>query len=437
MNIATYPKYESYHDTGFPPVGEIPAHWGYSRIRHAVELSPSRRLDRNIGRDHKVVFLPMEAVGDNGQIDQSHLRLAKEVSEGFTYFQRGDVIMAKITPCFENGKGAHLSNLTTSYGFGTTELHVMRPREVIGEFLYYFLNRSAFRSYSEVFMVGSAGQKRVSTDFLKNQIIPLPPLHEQRVIAAFLDGKCATIDEAVRIKEEQIRLLAERRQILIQQAVTRGLNPDTSMKDSGIDWIGQIPAHWEAIPLKRLFRERNERTKTGEETLLSLRMVEGLVPHDDVSDKAISDADLVDYKKVFLGQMVMNRMRASIGLFGIVGQLGLVSPDYAIFDMRDDLYGPFFLNLFKIDQMGTRFRLSSRGLGTGSSGFMRLYTDDFGAISVPVPPSAEQKEIVNYIAGVEDKIGGAIALKQSQITALREYKESLINAAVTGKIKVS
>lgn len=305
--------------------------------------------------------------------------------------------------------------------------------DISGEFAYWLI--LALRPKLEAAGQGTTFVE-LSRSKLKDVTFLLPPLPEQRAIAAFLDGKCATIDEAVRIKEEQIRLLRERRQILIQQAVTRGLNPDAPMKDSGIDWIGQIPAHWEAIPLKRLFRERNERTKTGEETLLSLRMVEGLVPHDDVSDKAISDADLIDYKKVFPGQMVMNRMRASIGLFGIVGQAGLVSPDYAIFDMRDDLYGPFFLNLFKIDQMGTRFRLSSRGLGTGSSGFMRLYTDDFGAISVPVPPSAEQKEIVDYIAGVEDKIGGAISLKQTQITALREYKTSLINAAVTGKIKV-
>jgi len=276
----------------------------------------------------------------------------------------------------------------------------------------------------------------ISQGLLKDLEILLPPLPEQRAIAAFLDKKCAKIDEAVRIKEEQIKLLRERRQILIQQAVTRGLNPGASMKDSGIDWIGQIPAHWDVTPLKRLFKERNERTLTGAEILFSLRMVEGLVPHDDVSEKMISDADLIGYKKVYPGQMVMNRMRASIGLFGIADQSGLVSPDYAIFDVHADLFGPFYLNLFKTEQMGTRFRLSSRGLGTGSSGFMRLYTDDFGAISVPVPSRREQQEIVEYIEGLTEKIGVAISLKQSQIDRLKEYKATLINAAVTGKIKV-
>lgn len=114
------------------------------------------------------------------------------------------------------------------------------------------------------------------------------------------------------------------------------------MRDSGIEWIGEMPAHWKTVRLKYLFKEINERTKTGEETLLSLRMELGLVPHDDVSDKAISNESLVDYKLVRPGQMVMNRMRAAIGIFGVSSRLGLVSPDYAVFDIKERANSSFF-----------------------------------------------------------------------------------------------
>lgn len=433
MNIAAYPTYDDYKESGFAPVGEIPTHWRHSRIRHAAEISPSRRLDGNTGREEQVVFLPMEAIGDNGQIDQSNIRLSREVSEGFTYFQRGDVVMAKITPCFENGKGAYLKELSTQYGFGTTELHVMRPREVTGEYLYYFLNRSAFRTYSEVFMVGSAGQKRVSTDFLKNQLIPIPPLPEQRAIAAFLDGKCATIDEAVRIKEEQIRLLAERRQILIQQAVTRGLNPTAPMKDSGIDWIGQIPAHWEVKRNKHMFVEINERSAKGEEQHLSMSQKLGLVPADLV-EKSLASESYQGAKLVRTGDLVLNRLKAHLAVFSLAPMEGLVSPDYSVFrPFVEGASSDYFEILFKTSKYLGEFRLRVRGI---VEGFYRLYTDDFMDCPLLLPPLDEQLQIVEHVRSTTAQFQNAIAIKEAQITALREYKTSLINAAVTGKIKV-
>ncbi|THD72564.1 restriction endonuclease subunit S [Thalassobius vesicularis] len=417
MNIAAYPKYDDYKESGFTPVGEIPTHWTCSRIRHAAEISPSRRLDGNTGREEQVVFLPMEAVGDNGQIDQSNIRLSREVSEGFTYFQRGDVVMAKITPCFENGKGAYLKELSTKYGFGTTELHVMRPREVTGEFLYYFLNRSAFRTYSEVFMVGSAGQKRVSTDFLKNQLIPIPPLPEQRAIAAFLDGKCGTIDEAVRIKEEQIRLLAERRQILIQEAVTRGLNPDAPMKDSGIDWIGHIPSHWDVLPLKYIAALRSG---------------------DTISAESFTEAGYPVYGgNGFRGFTSRYTHR---GHFALIGRQGALCGNVNYAD------GEFFASehaivatpkrQIKTVWLGEIIRCANFNRLSQSAAQPGISVEVIGNQRLPLPPQCEQQPIVDYVEREAGKIDAALSLKQTQISALREYKTSLINAAVTGKIKV-
>lgn len=128
--------------------------------------------------------------------------------------------MAKITPCFENGKGAFLRNLNSEYGFGTTELHVMRPIAVGGEFLYHFVNRSVFRNHGEVFMVGSAGQKRVSTEYLKNQPILIPPCKEEMEIINFIVNHGEKIESAVSVKKGQITALKEYKTTLINAAVT-------------------------------------------------------------------------------------------------------------------------------------------------------------------------------------------------------------------------
>ncbi|MFV3383999.1 restriction endonuclease subunit S [Pseudomonas sp. NY15364] len=299
-----------------------------------------------------------------------------------------------------------------------------------------------FRDCSMVsqYLISSKGvgtiQRNLYWAHLKRAVVYLPPVSEQVAIADFLDGRTMQIDLAVQIKERQIELLKERKQILIQQAVTRGLDPDAPMRDSGIEWIGEIPAHWETVRLKYLFKEINERTKTGEETLLSLRMELGLVPHDDVSDKAISNESLVDYKLVRPGQMVMNRMRAAIGIFGVSSRFGLVSPDYAVFDIKERANSSFFLRLFKLPLLGTQFRLGSKGLGTGSSGFMRLYTENFGDIKVAVPPLGEQLEILKFIDSTSERLDNTCAVFEQQITKLKEYKATLINSAVTGKIKV-
>ena len=133
----------------------------------------------------------------------------------------------------------------------------------------------------------------------------------------------------------------------------------------------------------------------------------------------------------------MNRMRASIGIFGITRTRGLVSPDYAVFDVSDAFDEHFALQLFKQPLMCTRFRLSSKGLGTGSSGFMRLYTEDFGDIKIPVPPREEQREIVARIRSIESEYAEPIRLLFSQIEKLKEYKATLIDSAVTGKIRIT
>lgn len=169
---------------------------------------------------------------------------------------------------------------------------------------------------------------------------------------------------------------------------------------------------------------------------MSLRMRQGLVPHNDVSTIPIPPESLIGFKRVEPGQIVMNRMRASIGMFGVAPQSGIVSPDYAIFEANAGIDADYYVQLFKTSAMGAAFRSESKGLGTGSSGFMRLYTDRFGAIPVPVPSPNEQIQIVEDIQQRTNNIEVAQVRATREIDLLREFRVRLIADVVAGKVDV-
>jgi len=207
-------------DSGVDWIGEIPAHWDVKRVKHVAQVSPSKTGDNVKRNDTLAVFLPMEAISRLGEIDQTNVRPTREVFDGLTYFQRGDVVVAKITPCFENGKGAWLDGLETTYGFGTTELHVLRPKQVHGGFLHLLLSRKDFLLHGEEFMEGSAGQKRVPTDFIADYLFGMPPMEEQVAIKAHCDATSKDYSTAVNHQNTGINTLNEFKQTLIANAVT-------------------------------------------------------------------------------------------------------------------------------------------------------------------------------------------------------------------------
>jgi len=307
--------------------------------------------------------------------------------------------------------------------------------EVAGKYLFHYLSVN----FASVALLGTA---KSTVDSLRLPLIQDFPVafpkdkNAQIAIVNFLDDKCEKIDEAVRIKEAQIALLRERRQILIQEAVTRGLNPDAPMKDSGIDWIGEIPAHWELKRSKHLLNERNERSKTGEEPLLMVSQVHGLVVRADFHSKAEVSASNIDNKIVYENDLVFNKLKAHLGVFfkSNIADPGIVSPDYAVYTPSGGIAdSKFFELLFRHPAYIAQFIVRATGI---VEGLIRLYTSDLFDIHVAVPPVNEQTEIITYADEVSEKLNRAITLKQDQITALKEYKTSLINAAVTGKIKV-
>ena len=209
------------------------------------------------------------------------------------------------------------------------------------------------------------------------------------------------------------------------------LGPYPAYKDSGLPGLGELPAHWRAPRLKNVFREIDRRSGTGTQPLLSLKMREGLVDYHEAGGKPIAAADLTHYKVAEPGELVMNRMRAASGLFGLPPKVGLVSPDYAVLRPRKTVNLRYFLDLFRSTAMTSIFRLQSHGLGTGESGFLRLYTEQFGMIHAPLPPSDEQASIVRFLDYADRCVGRYIAAKKRLIALLAEQKQATLNRAVT------
>ena len=426
MSIEAYPKYEGYKDSGIDWIGEIPSSWSVEPGRQCLYESK----EKNTGMKERTVL----SLSYGTIIIKNEEKLTGLVPESFETYQivqPGDIII----------RGTDLQNDTTSLRTGlaqnagiiTSAYINLRPKaEILPKFLHYVLH--SYDVKKVFYALGSGLRQNLSYEDFKYLRLPIPSADEQRAIAAFLDEKCAKIDSAVRIKEEQIQLLRERRQILIQQAVTRGLNSNASMKDSGIDWIGQIPAHWEVKRNKNMFVEINERSRRGEEQHLSMSQKLGLVPANLV-EKSLASESYQGAKLVHKGDLVLNRLKAHLAVFSLAPMGGVVSPDYSVF--RPFVRGAvsdYFEILFKTSKYLGEFRLRVRGI---VEGFYRLYTDDFMDCRLLLPPQSEQLDIVRHVHKVSKKFDDSISIKEKQITALKEYKTILINAAVTGKVKVT
>ena len=212
--------------SGVKWLGDVPSHWEVRRLKHVAALNPSRTESRNsLMSDTSITFLPMERVWSDGRIDPQETLSASKVWNGFTYFRRDDILVAKITPCFENGKGAHLQSLPTEIGFGSTEFHVLRAKSfILPQFLYRLTTASEFRRLGTDAMTGAAGQQRVPSSFVANYSIPLPPLPEQTAIVEYLDKATTDIEAAIDRARREIELLKEYRTRLIADVVTGKLD---------------------------------------------------------------------------------------------------------------------------------------------------------------------------------------------------------------------
>ncbi len=366
------------------------------------------------------------------QLDEE--RLIEEVIGGYTYFEDGDVLQAKVTPCFENKNIAIAKGLTNGIGFGSSEINVLRPYQgVNAEYLYYRVQEDSYMDFCTSSMIGAGGLKRVPTDVINNFKVAKPEIFEQTQIASFLDHETARIDALIEEQQRLIELLKEKRQAVISHTVTKGLDPTVPMKDSGVEWLGKVPAHWRSRKMKRLFTQSKRQGYTDME-VLSVYRDYGVVKkssRDDNNNKTPDDLSL--YQLVMVGDLVVNKMKAWQGSLGVSEDQGITSPDYVVYSPAHGEASKFLHYLLRASHMPKVYLSISNGIRPSQ---WRIEPEKFEQIEVFLPGKAEQLEIVSYLENQLARINELMLCCEQASSCFSERRSALISAAVTGKIDV-
>lgn len=439
--------YPEYKDSGVEWLGEIPAGWDVDRLRFHVNVNPTKSELGALPPDLLVSFVPMEAVCEYGGIDLQQTKELEEVSSGYTYFKDGDVIVAKITPCFENGKGSIAEGLNNGIGFGTTELHVLRPLDDFDKkYLFYVTISHSFRNIGNSYMYGAGGQKRVPEDFIRNLMHPAPPLPEQKSIASFLDERTARIDAIVEKKERQIELLKEKRSALISRAVTKGLDPDAEMKDSGVEWLGEIPVGWDVGRLKYCcdvagrigFRGYTTEDQVDEgEGALTL----GATQIDYKGDIDVSSPVFISWEKYYESPEIMVQKNniiivqrgSTCGKIGYISEIsGHTTINPSVVLLKNIKFEPKFLFYYLYSNLIQKYFTNL----VSSTAIPMITQYQIENIPLIEPSLSEMEEIISFLDRETARIDGLVEKVEKSVGMLREYRAALISAAVTGKIDV-
>lgn len=433
----SFPRYPRYKDSGVEWLGEVPEDWGMIRLRFVAELNPSKSELGSVDPETSVSFLPMEAIGEDGSLQLDRERPMDEVQSGYTYFRDGDVVFAKITPCFENGKGALMGGLTNGTGFGTTELIVARPKrdQTFGPYLHYLFGSSAFRGIGESYMYGAGGQKRVPESFVRDFATAFPPVDEQALIVAFLDRETAKIDELVADQQRLMELLKEKRQAVISHAVTKGLNPDAPMKPSGVEWLGEVPAHWEVVQSRRLFAVRSEPATMDDQQLTASQKYGMIFQSDFVQLEGRRVVEVIKGTANLLhvepDDFVIS-MRSFQGGIEWCQIRGSTSFHYVMLRPIKEVHPPFFARLLKSSAYIQALRTTTDLIRDGQE----IRYSNFVQVPLPVVPLQEQAEISDFLDVTIARIDSLHTEVEHASELLKERRSALISAAVTGQIDV-
>ncbi|MEB2782151.1 restriction endonuclease subunit S [Algoriphagus sp. C2-6-M1] len=443
MEIATnttFQKYPAYKDSGEYWMGDIPEYWEIKKLKHVFrEKKKITNPSLNCGSISfgKVVYKDDEKIPESTKASYQEVLAGEYLVNPLNL--NYDLISLRI--------GLSDINVVVSSGYIVLKSAI----ELDKSYFNYLLNR-----YDVAYMklLGSGVRQTISFNHIANSLLAYPPKEEQIAIATFLDDKTAKIDRAIAQKEQLIALLKERKQIIIQNAVTKGLpaeervkaglDSNVKMKDSGVEWIGEIPEHWEVIPIRRLVDVRDGTHDTPEyidEFKESFHLITSKDFKGDEIDfsnaKSISKKDFLEISKrsaVQSGDVIMSMIGGNIGKSVIANDF----TDYAIknvglFKTQGNIQLSKFIRYYlQSGLLDIQIEINSRG---GAQGFLSL--GDLRNLKFFKIPSTELIEIIKNIETQSTKIHQAISLQQTQIEKLKEYKATLIDSAVTGEIKVT
>ena len=419
---STIQKYPAYKDSGQDWLGVIPEHWSLKRLGSHFEERKTKVSDKD--------FAPL-SVTKQGILPQLDSAAKTNDGDNRKLVKKGDFVINSRS----DRKGS--SGIANEDGSVSLINIVMKPKSINLSFCNYLLKSNAF--VEENYRIGHGIVSDLWTtryDEMKNIKIGIPSPTEQTAIATFLDDKTAKIDRAIAQKEKMIALLKERKQIIIQNAVTKGLDPNAKMKHSGVEWIGEIPEGYTITKLGLCLKPVSIKNQP-ELPLLSITRELGVIVRDTEDQEAnhnfIPD-DLSGYKVIKAGQFGMNKMKAWQGSYGVSKFDGIVSPAYYVFDLISDINPDFFHLAIRSKIYVPFFAAASDGVRIGQ---WDLNKSRMKEIPLVIPPIEEQLKAIVFIENQSEKIERAIAKQELQIEKLKELKSTLIDSAVTGKIKVS
>jgi type I restriction enzyme S subunit len=415
-------RYSSYKDSGVEWIGEIPKGWGVLRSKYLF----GNRVDKNHPNEPLLSVTQHQSVVRRDELDYRVWNPESDISS-YKLVKPDDFVISLRT--FEGG-----IELSEIQGIVSPVYSVMfRKQELDNYYFKYLLKSHLFIIEINKITTGIRQGKNISFDDFSDVYLPIPPLSEQRKIGSFIINKTTKIDSLIQSKQKKITLLKEKRTSLINHVVTKGLNPNVEMKDSGVEWIGEIPSHWKTIKLGYLFRVVSIKNNVGE-TNLSVYRDYGVIPTNSRDDNhnVISD-DTSNYKLVEVGDFVMNKMKCWMGSLGLSEYRGIVSPSYTVMKLTSHQY-PKYLHLLLRSQIYIpEYRRLSYGVREGQ---WDLRFEDFREILGLIPPLSEQQQIVQYLDNETSLIDKTISIEERKIELLKEYKQSLISDVVTGKICV-
>ena len=427
-------------DSGIEWIGQIPQEWNLERLKFHADFNPATELPV-LADEEDVSFVPMDHLKSGFHI-QSMVPYSK-VKKGYVCFADGDVLMAKVTPCLENGNLAIAENLHEGVGFGSTEINVMRCKTIANRFLFYLLQCPTYIEKAKYNMYGVAGLKRLDPEFIPNSYFPIPSEEEQIRIASYVDAKCAEIDALITAKEKTNALLKERRQSIIYEAVTKGLNPDAPMKDSGIEWIGQIPGNWTTWRMKHLASEPLQygANATGVEFREDIPRYVRIT--DITADRKLSndgkqslETDIAQDYMLEDGDILFARSGATSGKsFYYEDKYGPCCFAGYLINLRTDNRKALskFLYYYTLTQAYENWTQQIFIQAT----IQNISADKYNNLWFAIPGSLEeQADIVAYLDQRCSEMDELISANEATIQKLKEYRQSIIYEAVTGKIEV-
>ncbi|MDY0300459.1 MAG: restriction endonuclease subunit S [Trichlorobacter sp.] len=430
LSVTEFPTYEEYKDSGVEWLGEVPKEWEVTRLKNFSKIfngaTPSSSTE--IFWDGGITWVTPVDIDGSMYVYQSKRTISRAgySSCGTTLVPENSVIITCRAPI---GKVALAGNkLCTNQGCKSLVI----SKDVEHKFVYYYFSIS--QRLLNSFGSGTTFLE-LSSEALKNFMVCLPSYKEQTLIAQFLDQKTALIDQAIAIKEQQIKLLNERKQIIIQQAVTQGLNPNAPMKNSGVEWIGQIPEHWGVSLGFTVYKEVRDSNKgLIENKVLSLSYGQIIIRPESkmfgLMPESFETYQIVQPDDIIIRCTDLQNDKTSLRT-GIVKNKGIITSAYLNIRAKEKLlpsYLHYFFHVLDITKAIYKF---------GSGLRQNLSFNDFRRMNIATPPLEEQKKIVAFIKNSSNRATEIIALHNQQIQALKEYKTTLINSAVTGKIKIT